>query len=672
MKNRVYPALCAAAVMGALIAGCGMEWSANRRVLHRPPGYARTMGLALPAQGDTGVELWVIERTTPTRKILRRPDEREGLCARHEDALVPLPLKHTDVKAQISLFIGSVRVTQQYHNPYDGKIEAVYVFPLPQDSAVSEFVMTIGDRHIRGIIREREEARKIYLEARRLGHVASLLTQERPNIFTQSVANIEPGKQIDIEITYFHALAYADGEYEFRFPMVVGPRFNPDGTTETTTVEYLRPDEISAHDIDLEVAVDAGVPIESLESPSHEIVVERRGPARAVVRLNPHDRIPNKDFVLRYRVAGKRLKAGLATYRDESGGYFALMLQPPVDLDEIESPAREMIFVVDCSGSMSGEPLATVKHAMERCLKRLGPKDTFQIVRFSNTATRMAERPIPATSANVRKGLQFVRRLKDGGGTYLLKGLRAALTSPADPERYRIVSLMTDGYISNDREVIGEVQRLLGDARLFTFGIGMAPNGYLIQRAAKVGRGASVAIGTDESSRGLVDQFYRRIENPALTDIRIDWGAMKVTDVHPKPIPDLFVGRPVILTGRFTGTGTATVRVTGKIAGIPHEQAIAINLDQPDLQHKALAAVWARSEIATLYDAMTVVDDRQELVDAITELALSYGLMSEFTAFLAVDSAYRTKGESGTTVDVPVPVPKGVKYKTTVKEPKNP
>src|SRR6185436_8835143 len=234
------------------------------------------------------------------------------------------PLKHTDVKAQLTVFVGAVTVTQQYHNPYGSKIEAVYTFPLPDDAGVRDFVMQIGERRIRGIVRERKEAERIYVEARRQGHVASLLTQDRPNIFTQAVANIEPGKQIDVQITYFHTLRYQEGTFEFVFPMVVGPRYTPGGYVETVPVEYLKPNEISAADIALDVSVDGGT---DFKSPTHAIRVDG-----TKVTLSPNDRIPNRDFVLRYRLANRAM---LATTRDASGGYFALMIQPPEKLAEV-------------------------------------------------------------------------------------------------------------------------------------------------------------------------------------------------------------------------------------------------------------------------------------------------------------------------------------------------
>lgn len=695
MRKLIIPVLLLA-VLGTSIAFLGCHMGSRQAARGEKSGavaelkYARQDPVALQRElseliaGPKGneAELLIIERSGDAASPPQAPRGGE-LRTRIADREIALPLKHTDVKAQITMFVGAVTVTQQYHNPYDGKIEAVYVFPLPDDAAIRDFVMQIGERKIRGIIREREEARKIYLAAREQGHVASLLTQERANIFTQSVANIEPGKQIDIKITYFHALPYADGAYHFHFPMVVGPRFNPPGMKEgvgtvahgatgtsgqKTEVHYLHPTEISAHDLSLEVDIDAGVPIQELSSVSHVIKVERPGPARVKVTLSPHDRIPNKDFVLRYKVAGKAVQAGLATFRDETGGYFALMLQPPAALADVPAAPREMVFVLDCSGSMDGEPIAAAKRALRKCLQRLGRNDTFQIVRFSDTRSSLGPKPVAATPENVRGGLRYLESLTSEGGTMMIHGIRAALDFPHDPERFRIVSFMTDGYIGNDREIIGEVKQRRGDSRVFGFGIGSSVNRYLIEGMSRVGRGVSVFVPLGGRSDEVAEEFYRRVEHPALTDIRIDWGGLAVTEAGPEPMCDLFVGRPVYVIGRFTGGGKAQVRVTGRVGGKPHETTLEVNLDEPGLRHAALPAIWARTRIAGLCDEMAWSSSPAEAQGAIKRLALQYGLMSEFTSFVAVDSSERTGGDHGTTIHQPVPMPDGVKYETNVKE----
>jgi len=633
-----------------------------------------------------GEELWVIARAD-----LREPDAatpppepppRSGLMAKRPDSdeAIPLPLKHTDVKASVAGYIASVAVTQQYENPYADKIEALYVFPLPQDAAVSEFVMTVGERHIRGIIRAREEAEQIYVQARQQGYVASLLTQERPNIFTQAVANIEPGKRIDIQLTYFNPLAVHDGEYELVFPMVVGPRFNPPGSSDgvgavprgqygssgqPTEVHYLTPGERSGHDIALTVDVDAGLPIEAIASPTHVIDTSAPSPTQRHVTLHASDTLPNKDFVLRYRLAGEDVRGAFLTHRDARGGFFTLMLQPPADLSAAPRAPMELVFVVDCSGSQMGAPLAIAKRTAERALRRLGPNDTFQIVQFSTTASQLGPRPLPATPVNLEQGVSYLRSLNSEGGTMMLEGIKAALDFPHDPQRLRVVSFMTDGFIGNEAEILGEIQKRVGDARIFSFGIGSSTNRYLLDRMAMLGRGAVAYVGLDEGSQRAVDQFYERVSHPALTDLQIDWGGLAVRDVYPQHLPDLFVGRPIVVTGRFSGDAPTTLHVRGRAAGAERDIAVAVD-PRGDAPRPALPNVWARMKIADLEDRATATDENEALDGEVKQVALEYGLMSAYTAFLAVDSSQRTAGDHGTTVAVPVPVPDGVRYDTTV------
>ena len=638
----------------------------------------------LPAPGGAD-ELWVIVRP---RSVSRQPEDdvpgSGALMAKlpSEEKEIPVPLKHTEVKAQIAGYIATVDITQQFHNPYGTKIEAVYVFPLPQNAAVNEFIMTVGERRIRGIIREREEAERIYYEARRQGYVASLLTQERPNIFTQRVANIEPKKKIDVNIKYFHTLAYADGWYEWVFPMVVGPRFNPPGSTtgvgavargrsglsgQKAEVQYLKPGERSGHDIGLSVDIDAGVSIEEIASVNHVVAKKHPSPEKASVVLSQLDSIPNKDFVLRYKVAGKRLKSALLAHRDKRGGFFTLMLYPPANLEALSRSPVELVFVLDCSGSMSGKPIAQSKRAMERALRQLQPDDTFQIIRFSNDASQLGRAPLPATPANVRSGLRYARSLRGHGGTMMIEGIKAALDFPHDPRRLRFVVFLTDGYIGNETQILGEMHKRLGASRVFSFGVGSSPNRYLLDRMAKLGKGCVAYLSLNDDAGQVMDYFFERVSHPALADIAIDWGGMQVSGLYPKRIPDVFVGRPVILTGRFKGDGPATVRVSGKVGGETESFALSVDPDDATAKHTGIACVWARTKIADLADQATHVRG-DELPNEITRVALDYGLMSAYTAFIAVDSLTRTAGDHGVTVAVPVPVPDGVRYDTTVND----
>jgi Ca-activated chloride channel family protein len=629
-------------------------------------------------------ELWVIAKSQPdaTASKQRIPTAAEdptpgtgALLTRlpNSQTPVPIPLKHTDVRADIAGYIASVSVTQQYHNPFSSKIEALYVFPLPHNAAVNEFLMTIGDRKIRGVIRERAEAQRIYAQAKSQGYVASLLTQERPNIFTQAVANIEPGRQIDIHINYYHTLAYDDGAYEWHFPMVVGPRFNPPPGLLTSVSKspapvknptYLNPSQRSGHDISLAVHLDAGVKIEQLDVPTHRTQSRKEGNT-ADVTLATDDAIPNKDFVLRYRVAGDRLKSGLLATRDDRGSYFTLMLYPPASLNNLPRKPLELVYVLDCSGSMEGQPIAQAKAAIRTALTKMGPDDTFQIIKFSNDAQSMSDTPLAASRENIARGLQYLDRPYGGGGTMMLEGITKSLDFPHDESRLRFVCFLTDGFIGNEAEILGQIRHRLGSSRIFSFGVGSSVNRYLLDHMAKMGHGAVAYLGLNQPAQPVMDAFFDRISHPALTNLSIDWGGMNATDVFPAEIPDLFVGRPVILTGRFTGNGTATVRVKGKVGRDIEEIPLTLNLDTVAASNPALRPIWARQKIADLADRSTW-DTTTDFTTPIRALALEHNLMSPFTAFLAVDATRQTEGAHGTTVSVPVPTPEGTRYETAV------
>ena len=668
-----------------------MPIAAKEARLHRSAGRQDLDGTDLGRVG-ADEEVWVIAKPTFDEQRSQQDDApgSGAMVASFPDETdpntgvirqVPLPLQHTAVRANINGYISSVSVQQRFANPFDTKIEAVYLFPLPEKAAITEFLMIIGERKIRGILREKEEAQAIYEQARQLGYQASLLVQHRPNIFEQKVANIEPGKKIDVQIDYLHTLAYNDGWYAFVFPTVVGPRFNPPAhgnpiravaraepsKNDSTSVHYLRPEGRSAHDISFDVDIDAGVSIEELRS-SHKIETRRPAEQRATVRLANQETLPNRDFLLEFRVAGDTIKSNLLTHydRDEDRGYFTLMLYPPAGLEALERKPVELVFVLDCSGSMAGRPLKQAKDAVSAALDMMDSGDTFQIIRFSDGASYFGAEPVAATRTNIRSARQYLASLNGSGGTMMLEGIKAALDFPHDPSRLRFVTFLTDGYIGNEADIIGAVHQRIGATRVFSFGVGSSVNRYLLERMAKEGRGVVAYLGPRDSGNEVMQDFFGRIRHPAMTDLKIDGGRMVITEQYPSRLPDLFVGRPVVIMGRYRGR-TGAIEVSGEAGG--YEQKISIPVGDASDDNPAISKVWARTRMADLKDRQAWQGDPSgELATAIRNTALHYQLMSDYTSFVAVDASEGTDGSYGVTVHQAVPVPDGVRYDTTVNQ----
>jgi Ca-activated chloride channel family protein len=486
-----------------------------------------------------------------------------------------------------------------------------------------------------------------------------------------------------VNIRYFHTLAYEDGWYSFVFPTVVGPRYNPAGSKDPvaaveresvaepaqgTAVRYLRPNERSAHDIGIAVDVDAGVAIEEIAA-SHEITTTRdSGAARAHVELKRASTIPNRDFILQFRVAGDTIKSNLLTYTDPQTqqGYFTLMIYPPAMPAALDRRRIEMVFVIDTSGSMSGRPLEQAVTAVSTALDRLDDGDTFQVMNFSSSVGRFAPEPVQATRANREAAKRYLRTLGGNGGTEMLSGIRAALGFEYDPQRARYVTFLTDGFIGNETEILHEVHSIIGAARIFSFGVGDSVNRYLLDGLATEGRGAAAYLGLGDSADEVMGFYFDRISRPALTDVAIDWRGLAARDVYPARLPDLFVGRPVVVTGKFTGAATG-VAVRGRSARDDVE--LRIEAAEQQRSQPALRSLWARLRIDDLSRRETWgADPAGELPGAIRTTALEYGLMSAYTSFVAVDASERTAGDRGTTINQPVPVPNGVHYRTSVAE----
>jgi Ca-activated chloride channel family protein len=598
------------------------------------------------------------------------------------------PLKHTDVKASVSGYVARVSVKQVFENKFDKKIEAIYTFPLPENAAVDEMTMRIGERVIKGKIKKRDEAREIYEQAKAAGHVASLLDQERPNIFTQSVANIEPGAKVEIEIKYVDTLPYEEGAYTFNFPTVVGPRFipgNPVGQSgrgrlpdtdlvpdaSRITPKVAAKGERAGHDISISLDIDAGVPIHSIASQLHEVKSNQQG-THAHVELANKETIPNKDFVLKWEVAGEKIQSGCLTHRDDKSGFFSLMLMPPKKVQPEEVSPKEMVFLVDCSGSQNGAPLEKAKETLSYIVDHMNSNDTFQVVAFSSGQKEFSERPQIASPEMKRKAKDFISHLYANGGTWMAPAVEKVCSMPNDDHRLRIVTFMTDGYVGNDMEIMGMIKKYRGKSRWFSFGTGNSVNRFLIDGIAREGGGEADYVLLNSPGETVGKKFYDRISTPLLTDVKVDYHDLEVKDIYPHELADVWAQKPLYIKGRYLKPGAGTITLTGYAGGKPYKQDLKVVFPEKQTANEVIKPMWARAKVDRLmsedwYGAQQGKINK-ELQDEIVKTALDYHIMTQYTSFVAVEEKRVTKSAESHTVDVPVEMPDGVSREETLSD----
>ncbi|WP_414569790.1 VIT domain-containing protein [Nostoc sp. CCY 9925] len=584
------------------------------------------------------------------------------------------PLKHTEVLAKVAGNLSRVEVIQSFENPFMQPLEAMYIFPLPDEAAVDDMEIKIGDRTIKGNIKKREEAQQIYEKAKQEGRTAGLLEQERDNIFTQSLANIKPGEQIDVTIRYTESLKFEAGNYEFVFPMVVGPRYIPgttiDNSSDTDRVpdaSRIKPPVVpegmrSRHDINVTVEIDAGLPISQVHSPSHQLKIEHSGQI-VRVQLAGEDTIPNKDLILRYQVSGKATQSTVLTQADERGGHFTIYLIPALEYSIDEIVPKDVVFLVDTSGSQSGDPLQKCQELMRRFINGLNPNDTFTILDFSHTVRQLSKTPLANTAENRAKAIAYINNLQAAGGTEMLSGIRTAINFPTPAGRLRSVVLLTDGYIGNENEILAEVQQHLQVGnRLYSFGAGSSVNRFLLNRIAEIGRGISRIIRHDEPTEEVAEKFYKQINNPVLTNIQISWqGDTESPVIYPKIAPDLFCEQPLVLFGRKQNKVSGNLQISGIAAGGKHYQK-TFHLTFEETGNLAVAQLWGRACIKELMNQMVIFETKAG-VEAVTQTALTYQLLSQYTAFVAVSDDVRVEpGSEYLSMQVPLEMPEAVSY----------
>jgi len=601
-------------------------------------------------------------------------------------AAIRFPLRHTDVRARVSGMSAMSTVTQTFENPYDEPIDAVYVFPLGDEAAVTDYAIAIGDRTIAGEIKKKAEARAAYEQAKAAGHTAALLEQDKRNVFRQRIANIAPRETISVRLQYVELLGYADGQYELAFPLVVGPRYLPPEAIGTTPVGAHRAgaagragvtsipyadEKVAGSTVSFTAEIDAGVPVLGVSSPSHQLAVDQAGATRRRVTLASASEVPNRDLIVRYRTAADQTMVGVLAHRADAKGYFTLVVQPKASYRTGDVTPREVMIVIDTSGSMDGQPLAQAQALAGGLIDALHPGDAFNVLAFSGSSVAMAPAAITGDAAGKQAGKQFVASLTSGGGTEMGEAMaRALATSPGD-DRIRLVFFLTDGFVGNDDVILHAARGNLGANRLFSVGIGSAPNRSLLNQIAAVGRGFASYLNLGESAPDLAEDLVRRTAYPYLTDVKIEWNGLAVGAVTPAAIPDVYAGMPLVVSGVYTRPGRGKVTVTAMTAGhrveIPVEVTLPERIDAPPV-----AALWARKRIDEL---LSVAGDNvtAQTSSQITELGLAFHMVTDYTSFVAVDRT-RVVAADGTSrvIEQPALTPAGVNLETAVPQAASP
>jgi Ca-activated chloride channel homolog len=583
-----------------------------------------------------------------------------------DPAVDRLPLKETRVNVAVSGVIADVTVRQVYENRGTRPIHARYIFPASTRAAVSGMTMTVGDVRIVAKIKEREKAKAEFETAKREGKSASLLEQSRPNVFTMSVANVLPGDTISVELKYTELLIPTDGLYEFVYPTVVGPRYSEktasQASPENTFVKapYTHEGEPPRSEFHLAGSVSTGVPIQEIASTTHHLLFRSTGPGRSEMTLADTESFSgNRDFILRYRLAGETLSSGLLLYQGRDENFFLLMAEPPQTVAAADIPPREYIFVVDVSGSMYGFPLDTSKALMSDLVNVLRPSDTLNVVVFADGTETWSPVSLPATPANLSRALQFIGRKKGGGGTRLLQALERAGSLSRQPGISRSIVLLTDGFIEAEADVFDYVRGQLDDANFFAFGIGSSVNRFLIEGVARAGLGEPFIVTEPAAAAEAASRLRRYIEAPVLTDIELTFSGFDVYDVEPRKVPDLFASRPIVVFGKWRGAVRGSIEITGTSGQGIYHASLPIVPQRSDARHAALRHLWARTRIANLSDFGPSTPSERRVAE-ITALGLGYGLLTKYTSFIAVHEIVRRATDDAEDVDQPLPLPEGV------------
>ncbi|MFK5890030.1 MAG: VIT domain-containing protein [Flavobacteriaceae bacterium] len=575
-----------------------------------------------------------------------------------------LPLKKTVATVNIVGVIADVTIKQIYKNEGRHPLEAIYTFPAPTNAAVYAMEMTIGKRKIIAKIEEKQQARKNYEAAKKQGKRASLLEQQRPNVFQMNVANIMPGDSISVSLKYTELLKPTDGIYQFIYPTVVGPRYaditqSKDTQNNYINTPYQHQGEASSYDFDIKINLNAGMPIQDISCKTHHVKTHFTSTQQAVVTLSPtENKGGNRDFVLSYQLSGAKIASGLMLYEHHDEKFFLMMVQPPKRIEKAAIPPREYIFINDVSGSMSGYPMDVSKKIMRNLVNNLRPQDRFNVLVFAGTSGWLANESLSATAENIDKAINFIDTQNGSGSTQIISALKKALSFPRKYENMsRSFVIVTDGYVNVEKEVFDLIKNNNNHANTFVFGIGSSVNRNLIEGIAHVGMGEPFIVLNKNEANEKAEKFRKYISNPVLTQLKADFVNFDVYDVEPVTIPDVFAERPIIIFGKYKGTPKGSIKLKGYTGNKIWRTKIDVSKVKPSSKNAALRYLWARKRIQMLDDYSQVSYGLGK--DSITQLGLKYNLLTNYTSFVAIEET-PVNSDSLITVKQPLPLPLNV------------
>lgn len=575
-----------------------------------------------------------------------------------------LPLKSTKVDVRVSGVIADVTVVQTYKNEGQRAIEAKYVFPGSTHAAVHGMNVRLADRLITAKIREKQQAKIEYDAAKAEGKTAALLEQHLPNVFQMNVANIMPGDDVKVELRYTELLVPTSGNYQFVFPTVVGPRYNSPQSGQANATWVAQPimpkGQHTGAAFDINVTLTTPIGVKEVRSGSHDIRSTIAQGGAVAIGLNPNaEAHNNRDFILDYRLAGDKIESGVMLYKSQDENFFLAMVEPPKAPPASAITPRDYIFVVDISGSMHGFPLNTAKTLLRDLIGNLRPSDTFNVLLFSGSNRFLNEHSVPATTANIEQAVRTIDQMGGGGGTELIPALKRVYAEPKAADVSRTVVIVTDGYVTVEREAFDLVRKNLSKANVFSFGIGSSVNRHLMEGLARAGMGEPFIITKPAEAAEQAARFRTMIESPVLTNVKLRFEGLDVYDVEPRNLPDLLAERPVVVFGKWRGEPKGKLVLEGNSANGPIQQTIEIGT-HADVDTAALRHLWARHRIAALSDQESL-EGGDAYSQAITELGLKYSLLTQYTSFLAVDQVVRNLApQDSTSVNQPSPLPQGV------------